>query len=339
MDKKQTMGLVIAAIIFVVTASASVLVNTFANNKKNKSFMEELMDSVYSSSASFSDMPVGDFVAIVPIQGIIQASSDNESLFATTVGYDHKMLLKYVDTLMKNSNNKGMVLKLNTPGGTVYEADELYLKIKEYKETTGRPIWAYMENQCCSGGVYIASIADEQYANRITTTGSIGVIWTTYSFKELYEKLGIEEIHITSGKNKAMGAAGENMTSEQLSILQGIVDEYYENFVEIVADGRNKTTAQVKELADGRIYTAKQAQENGLIDGIKTYEDFRDYVLANVEGRSVRFYEPKQQPSYFSSFFGSVKQLKPKSEIEATREFIENLGSGGPMYYANPIGE
>ena len=212
--------------------------------------------------------------------------------------------------------------------------NELYLKLKEYKEKTERPIWVYMESYCCSGGVYIASVADEQYANRITTTGSIGVIMSNYDTTKLYKKLGIKTDNIVSGNNKDMGAGGKSMTDEQRAIYQSVVDEYYERFVEIVAEGRDMSVEEVKKLADGRIYTAEQATENGLIDGIKQSEEFDEYVKA--QSGVDYFYEPKSNQSYWSDLFAQIKSMKTKSESEVLLEAVDQLGNGGPMYYAEP---
>lgn len=343
MSKKQTTGLIIAAVIFVIVGVISVFSNVLSSKLSDKtgenttSGFSSFMSGLYGdNSLALADMPTTqNFIAVVPVEGTIQASSDSASLYGTTDGYNHDLLMDYVDRLMDNDYNKGIILRMDTPGGTVYEADELYLKLKEYKEKTNRPIWAYMESYCCSGGVYIASAADEEYANRITTTGSIGVIISTYDMSGLYEKLGIKEVNIVSAKNKDMGTSGKAMTEEQMAIYQSVVDEYYEQFVEIVAEGRNMSIEDVKKLADGRIYTAKQAEENGLIDGIKTSEEFDDYVKA--QSGVDYFYEPSSSGGYLSGIFGSLASTREKSEAEVLVDLMNNLGSGVPMYYAEPI--
>lgn len=342
MSEKQKKAFVLAAVIFVVTGVISVLTNALAGKltastqKNDNNSFSSIMDELYGNNISslLADMPTDqDFIAELDIYGTIQGGSDSYS----TGGYNHTLLMKYVDKLIDNSHNKGIVMRMDTPGGTVYEADELYLKLMEYKEKTGRPIWAYMESTCCSGGVYLASAADEQYANRITTTGSIGVIMSMYDMSGLYEKLGIKEVNIVSAKNKDMGSAGKEMTQEQKDIYQSFVDEYYNRFVEIVANGRNMSVDEVKKLADGRIYTATQAVENGLIDGIKGSEEFDEYIR-ETSGVS-KIYVPKKENNYFSMFMGSVSSAKEKSEAEVLVDLMNNLGSGVPMYYAEPVGK
>ncbi|MCM1499674.1 MAG: signal peptide peptidase SppA [Clostridium sp.] len=346
MSKKQTTWLIVAAAVFIVTGVISVISNAIADKmftgteETAVSGFENIMNSIYGgdSFSALDDMPVTEsFIAVLPIEGTIQASGSSTGLYSASVGYNHDLLIEYVNRLMNNTQNKGIVLRLDTPGGTVYEADELYLKLKEYKEKTGRPIWAYMESTCCSGGVYIASSADEQYANRITTTGSIGVIMSTYDMSGLYEKLGIKEVNIVSAKNKDMGTAAKPMTGEQLGIYQSIVDEYYEQFVNIVADGRGMSVDEVKKLADGRIYTAKQAEENGLIDGIMGSEEFDAYV--REQSGVQNFYQPKSSVGYLAELMGAAAASKEKSESEVLVDLMSQLGSGVPMYYAKPVGE
>lgn len=160
---------------------------------------------------------------------------------------------------------------------------------------------------------------------------------SNYDMSGLYEKLGIKEVNIVSAKNKDMGSSGKPLTDEQKAIYQSVVDEYYEQFVEIVAEGRNMSVADVKKLADGRIYTAKQAVENGLIDGIKTSEEFDEYV--KQQSGVDYFYEPSSSGGYLSEIFGSLASTKEKSESEVLVDLMNHLGSGVPMYYAEPIGE
>ncbi len=344
MKQKQTTGLIIAAVIFVVAGVISVLTNALSSRLTSKEDnaakgLNSIIDQLYGSEdLALADMPsTGDFIAVVPVKGTIQATQSTNGISATTGDYNHKLLMDYVDKLIDSDNNKGIILKLDTPGGAVYQADELYLKLMEYKEKTGRPIWAYMESTCCSGGVYIASSADEQYANRNTTTGSIGVIISSYDLSKLYEKIGVKEANIVSAKNKDMGSMGKPMTAEQKAIYQAIVDEAYDQFVSIVANGRNMSVEDVKALADGRIYTASQAVDNGLIDGIKTEEEFEDYV--KEQSNVSKFYSPKNTAGYLSQLFGSVAKTKERSEAEVLVDLIDRIGSGVPMYYARPYGE
>ena len=188
--------------------------------------------------------------------------------------YNHKYLLNAIDAMMDDSLNKGMILHVDTPGGSVFASDELYLKIREYQETTGRPVYSAMQGQATSGGYYISASCDKIIANRNCWTGSIGVTMGTFlDISQLLEDLGIKTTTVTAGSNKAMGGNFDPMTAEQKAIFQSLVDEAYDQFVGIVAEGRDMDVNTVEKLADGRIYTAKQAVENGLVDAIGTYEE------------------------------------------------------------------
>ena len=162
--------------------------------------------------------------------------------------------------------------------------------------------------------------SDKIFANRNCTTGSIGVIMSLVNTKELYDKLGIKEVNITSGRNKAMGSSGEDLTDEQKQILQSNVDEAYEQFVGIVAEGRNMDVETVKNIADGRIYTANQALELGLIDEIADYETVENSIMDEL-GEDIEIYKPDTSVNdFFSSLFSAYKGTKEKSDAQVITE-------------------
>lgn len=335
MKSKQVIGIVVAGLVFVFVSVSSVVSNYVSKEIMGETGSSlDMMASMMETSVA-NEFPLNPFVGVVTVDGTIMGNSTETSLFGT-VGYDHNKTIEYVDALIDDANNEGILLYVNTPGGAVYETDELYLKLMEYKEKTERPIWTYMGNQACSGGYYIAMASDQILANRNCWTGSIGVIISMYNYAELFEKVGIKEIDITSGANKAMGSGGLEMTKEQEEILQSLVDESYDQFVDIVAKGRNMTAADVKPIADGRIYTAKQALDLNLIDGIESYEDaqakFLDQFTYDVE-----LYEPSEKAGdVFSYLFSKIEGIQPKSDAQMLQEMLESEGSGVPMYYAEP---
>ena len=177
----------------------------------------------------------------------------------------------------------------------------------------------------------ISMAADKIYANSNTTTGSIGVIMSGYDMSGLYEKLGIRYVSITSGENKD----SSKFTEEQIAIYQEQIDEYYNKFVDIVADGRDMSADAVKQLADGRTYTAKQAKENGLIDEISLYPDMKK-AMSEETGTST-FYEMEAQEGLLQTLFSKAESLVPKSEAQILTETARSVESGVPMYYAEQL--
>lgn len=337
MKTKQLVGIIVTAAVILVVGIVGVVSNVISkkflaeSEKKSSTIVQQIFDQV----AGGVELPNEEFIGVVNIVGEIGASSGSNYLRSGSV-YDHDMYMKYVDEMEHSDWNKGILLYVNSPGGAVYESDELYLKLKEYKEVTGRPVWAYFGSQACSGAYYISMAADEIQANRNCWTGSVGVIISLTNLKGLYDKLGIKEIDITSGKNKAMGSAGLDLTEDQEKLLQGMVDEAYDQFVGIVAEGRGMNESNVRELADGRIYTAKQALESGMIDEIASLEDTKTAFIERLEcKKDILFYEPENSVGdFFGGLFGKVEELLPKSEADLTEDILNDRRNGVLKYYA-----
>ena len=324
MKNKQIIGLVVAGAVFIVTGVTSVVTNTLS--------AKTLADDVTTMLAGDMefDPPGDDYIGVVNVVGTIQEQTQS-SVLDTASGYQHNTTMDYINNLMNDSDNKGILLYVDSPGGAVYESEELHDKLIEYKETTGRPIWTYMAHYAASGGYMTSVTADKIYANKNTVTGSIGVIMSGYDMSGLYEKLGIRYVSITSGVNKD----SSKMTDEQIAIYQSQVDECYQEFVDIVADGRGMSEDQVKALADGRTYTAKQAQANGLIDEIATYEDMTAQMSSTLGVDE--FYTPSVKDNVLSTLFSKAKELVPKSEAQILKETAEEKESGVLMYYAEQL--
>ena len=195
MKKKQIGGLIVAAVLFIAVGVTSVLTNTVSQNLLQAS-MVEMLTSDYGY-----DTPNYDYIAVVNVVGTIQEQTGT-SVFEIADGYQHNDTMDYIDDLMYDENNKGILLYVDSPGGAVYESEELYDKLKEYREASGNPVWAYMSSYAASGGYMISMASDRIFANANTTTGSIGVIMSGFDMTGLYEKLGIRYVSITSGDFK-----------------------------------------------------------------------------------------------------------------------------------------
>lgn len=335
MKKKQLIGIIVTGVVIMAVGITGVVSNVVASKaiKSSKGVSAAFESLMKEELTDDIKLPGEEFIGVINIVGEIGESS---SAMSSSDAYNHDMYMEYIEQMKESKQNKGILLYVNSPGGAVYQSDELYLKLMEYKEETGRPIWAYFASEACSGGYYISMAADKIYANRNCWTGSIGVIVSLVNCKGLYDKLGIKEIDITSGANKAMGSSGLELTDEQYDILQSLVDEAYDQFVEIVCKGRSMDETTVRKLADGRIYSAKQAKEKQLIDEIGSLEEEKSAFISAIGcDENVLFYAPENEIStFFSSLFGTVEKLMPKSDVELATDIVENKGNGVLKYYA-----
>ncbi|MEW6624623.1 MAG: signal peptide peptidase SppA [Bacillota bacterium] len=236
----------------------------------------------------------GSQIAVIYIEGVIMGGrSGSDFLSGATAGS-----MTVMDQLRKAAEDHtvgAVVLRLNTPGGSVPASQEIAQEITRLKET-GKPVIASMGDMSASAGYYLAALADIIVANPATITGSLGVYMQVANYEELYDKLGIEYNYIKSGEHKDMGAPNRKLTPREEEILQGMVNDIYEQFVQVVADGRKLPIERVREVADGRIFTGKQALELDLVDKLGNYYDALDLAaeVAGIPGKPVvkTYYRP-----------------------------------------------
>lgn len=217
---------------------------------------------------------VGDRVAVINISGpIVDGVSVEQTLLGGTQAATSGQLMKEIREAAADSSVKALVLHINSPGGSVTAAEEVGRELERFKETTKKPIVTSMGDQAASAAYWLASYSDVIYANSSTLTGSIGVYMPYMNVEDLYKKIGVYTGKIKSGPHKDILSPDREMTAEEREILQGIVNQLYDEFIAVVANGRKMDTAAVRALADGRVYTGKQAQQLGLVDEIGNYYD------------------------------------------------------------------
>jgi protease-4 len=277
------------------------------------------------------------YVAILHIEGTITGTKTTSFLGGEST-YDHTFLMDTVDQVMNDPDNVGILLYIDTPGGEVYATDELYLKLEEYQYNTERPIYAYCASMAASGGYYLAASADKIYMNRNCLTGSIGVTaGTTIDISGFLEKQGIEVTSIYVGENKTMGSYFEEFTPEQQEIYLTILRETYDQFVQVVADGRDMSIEEVEVLADGRIYSPKQGVANGLVDGIMSYDEARGTMVEACSlSDNVEFLD--FLPSYdigLSDLIGLLSGYK-KTDLDTYLSYLDMPVDGPAYYYEGP---
>jgi protease-4 len=201
---------------------------------------------------------------------------------------------------------KAIVVRIDSPGGAVAPTQEIFEEIQRAKKQ--KPFIASMGGMATSGGYYIAAACDKIVANPGTLTGSIGVIMQLTNFEELMKKVGVKGFNIKSGANKDLGSPFQTMSPEGREILQSLVDNVHSQFVAAVAKGRGMNEAQVRKLADGRVYSGAQAKELGLIDQFGSLDDAIELAArrAGIEAEPAVYYSRPEQERWWERMFMGV---------------------------------
>jgi protease-4 len=245
-----------------------------------------------NTSAGFSDA-----IAIIYVEGPIITGKPMRS--SSGVAYS-ETIVQHLRDAQNNASVKAIVLRVDSPGGSVVASREIYDAVMAAR-ATGKPIVASFGEIAASGGYYISAGADKIYTHPGTLTGSIGVISVFPSLEGLTDKIGVKVTVVKSGPHKDESYGYRDLSPEERAIWQALIDEMYGDFVDIVAQGRQLDTARVKKLADGRVYTGKQAKELGLADELGDLDAAVDAAakLGNISG-SPRRIEFRYQPSFWN---------------------------------------
>ena len=188
-----------------------------------------------------------------------------------------------------DSHVKAVVLRINSPGGTVTASDIIYHELQAFKERRKIPVIASIMDVGASGGYYVAMAADKVMVHPSSVTGSLGVIMMTVNARGLLEKIGLEANTITSGPRKDMGSPFRTMTDEERGIFHSVIMSFYERFLNVIHEGRkNLSPETIRKFADGRIYSGEQATAIGLVDGIGYLDDAIDVAKRKPGERSQR---------------------------------------------------
>ncbi len=274
MSKKRWLALGIAAVIFFV----SVLMNAISAFSSEESAMTSLFEDTLYEEDIIEEGDVNSQIVVMDVEGVIQDTGEEESYF-TTAGYNHRSFMERLNAIKDNDAVKGIILRVNSPGGGVVESAEIHNKLMQIKKETKKPIYVSMGAQAASGGYYISAPADKIFASPETMTGSLGVIMQSYNFEGLAEKYGIDMVTIKSGKFKDLMNPFREVTEDEKEILQSMVTSSYNQFVKVISEGRSMPEDEVRKIADGRIYDGRQALEINLIDELGYLED----AIANMK--------------------------------------------------------
>jgi protease-4 len=241
-------------------------------------------------------------IAVVDIEGVLTKS---------------KPVVDRLLRIKKDDSIKAILLRINSPGGGVGPAQEIYAELLKLRNN--KKIIASMESVAASGGYYIACAAHKIVANPGTITGSIGVIIEFANIEELLGKVGLKSVVIKSGKYKDILSPTRTMTPEDRALIQGVIDSVHNQFIEAVAKGRNLPKEKVVKIADGRIFSGEQAQQLGLVDQLGNFQDAIDAAakICGIAGEPRIQYPEKKRPSIWEFFVEeSVSRFKEALESE-----------------------
>jgi len=273
-----------------------------------------------------------DKILVVPIRGIIRSSRARGLFYhgPNTVEQIGMQLQK----ASRDKRIKGIILTIDSPGGEVTGSDIIYHRIIRYKKEHKTPVVALMGSVAASGGLYVAMAADEIVAHPSTVTGSIGVLATLLNIQGLLEKIGVRAMVLKKGEMKDMGSSLRPISDEERNVILGILNEFYELFLDRILESRKHITREeLLKIADGRVFTAKQALQAKLVDRIGQFEDATAEVkrLAGITKASVVTYDWDRHYRY-----DPYSALAPKAPVDINL-FKLDLGSlqapGCPGFY------
>ena len=324
MNGKRWAALILAVGLFFVSVTYQ-----FALSGSTESYEDLLSDTYFEEKIIKEGQVNGSKIAVLNLEGIIQ--DGGASPF--TGAYDHNQFLRMIEQAGEDDSIDGIILRVNTPGGGVVESAEIHDKLVHIQEEYGKPMYVSMGNTAASGGYYVAAPADKIVAHPATLTGSIGVIMEAINYAELADKLGVDFNTIKSGEFKDIMSASREMTDDEEAILQSMIDDLYDDFVQVIVDGRGMSEEQVRELADGRIYTGKQAKEHELVDELGTMDDTIAMMEEdhNLKDANVVQYEVGYG---FGYLFGLTAQniFSKDSELKGITNLIRESGGPRAMY-------
>lgn len=266
----------------------------------------------------------GEKIVILEVEGVLGEGPG--------YGADSKRLREVVQRWAADSSVKGMVLRVNSPGGTVSATQDLFEAINRFAEE--KPVIASMGDIAASGGYYVAMAADEVYANPGTLTGSVGVIMSFWGYKDLVDKIGLEPRTIKSGQFKDIGSGARPMTDEERAMLESTVADVHEQFFEVVSGARfdaaaavlaaqsgrqpkditdEEIEAHLRTWCDGRIFSGRQALDSGMVDHVGTFDEALEHLKAHLGVKdTVRIVRtPRPQPSFFGVMRHQLQNAAP----------------------------
>lgn len=272
-------------------------------------------------------------IAVIFVDGVI-TEGEESSGFGGGGGATSRSIIKSIKEIREDDAVKAVLIKINSPGGSAAASQAIFDELIKLRKDKGVKIVASMGDMAASGGYFIAAAADKIVANSATLTGSIGVIMHLANYQGLMDKVGVKSVTIKAGRLKDIASPDRPMTEEERKLLQSIVDDTYDQFLTAVAQGRKMTMAQVRPLAEGRIYTGRQALKVKLVDQLGNGEDAKAELkkLAGLDDDAKAEVYGKDQWDNFMNMFGSRQSTDALAMLAGRRTQMLS-----PMYDRVPL--
>lgn len=333
MNGKRWAALGIAAALFIFSIITNIFTSIFS--KDFQTTMDEWMNPTndYFTEEVIQEGNIGKKIAVLDVNGTIQDTGEATSFLASE-GYNHQRFMETLDHVKDDDTVRGIIIRVNSPGGGVVESAQIHDKIIEIQKETKKPVYISMGSVAASGGYYISTPADKIFASPATTTGSLGVIMQNINYSGLAEKYGVKFETIKSGQFKDIGNPTREMTEEERNILQEMVNNSYGEFVKVISEGRGIPEDQVRKIADGRIYDGSQAKQLKLIDEFGYIEDVIDTMKKDnklQDAQVIQYSEGLGLGSLFS--MGTQKLMGNENvELEGLLKLLSKNDSPRLMY-------
>ena len=328
---KRWIAVIVAAALIFVSVGVNSLSYIFTRDF-NSLFEDALATTSEYGETIIEDGSTKEKIAVVTLDGVIQDLGGATSIFQSA-GYDHQFFMNQLELILEDETVKGVVLKVNTPGGGVVESADIYDAIRMIQLEKEIPVYVSMGGMAASGGYYVSAPADKIFVNRETITGSIGVIMESMNYAKLAEKYGIDFNTIKTGPYKDIMSGSREMTDVEREMLQEMINDSYERFVEIIAEGRGMTKEEVKNVADGRIMNGRQAIEAGLADDYGKPADVISAMKEDYDLGTAQVFEYAAKDSWLSLYGVKAGNLLGGNvESELIGKLLSDYSSPRMMY-------
>jgi protease IV len=273
-------------------------------------------------------------VLLTDVSGFLSEEGQSQTLVIGAPTPRVGLLVRLREELKKaaeDSDVKAVIVRINSPGGTVTASDIMFKELQMFKRTAKVPVVAVMMDVAASGGYYVALGADTIVAHPTTVTGSIGVIMLTVNAEGLLQKLGVSAAAIKSGERKDMGSPFRAMTPEERQIFQSVIDGLQSQFLARLVDSRKIPMDAAKRIADGRVYTAQQALDLKLIDRIGYMDDALELTRKAIGVDQVKVVVYQRPSEYRATYY--ARSEGPSGSLDATVSRLASVMGSGPGFF------